>query len=321
VVCIKHFAPQFIITHDSAIRPDGSVLTVRRPLPKLSDDAYPSLFESCPSYLWCEPPRKRRSLDDRRDDVDKRDLARFEDYMMKEKLADFEQLVSTISTHVSGDWKITRYDNCLVLYVLNITDSVLSVTANVTIMTDLSTVVCQSGARIDSCKLVWLLGDGCKLDYWSKLSSLLSHVQAVDTVDRSVDEKIGDVCVVLKDLCSDDDIDQTDDEAKWCRVMNFVIEQLTLLRNGQNRYSAEFLRFSFQIFSLSSTAYNCLRDNFVILPYPSYLRALSKCFGVEPGIESNAHIAYLTQKENLLSEHERYVSLLLDEIYVNPYLL
>jgi len=30
VVCVKHFAPQFVITHDSATRQDGTVLTVRR---------------------------------------------------------------------------------------------------------------------------------------------------------------------------------------------------------------------------------------------------------------------------------------------------
>ena len=39
VVCIKHFAPQFIITNDSATRSDGTVLTVPRRVPKLTKDA------------------------------------------------------------------------------------------------------------------------------------------------------------------------------------------------------------------------------------------------------------------------------------------
>ena len=38
LVCIKHFVPQFIVTHEyySAVRPDGTVLSVRRKTPKLT---------------------------------------------------------------------------------------------------------------------------------------------------------------------------------------------------------------------------------------------------------------------------------------------
>ena len=36
VVCEKHFADQFVVRYDSAVRPDGTVLTVRRGTPKLT---------------------------------------------------------------------------------------------------------------------------------------------------------------------------------------------------------------------------------------------------------------------------------------------
>ena len=48
VICIKHFSPHFIMREDSVKRPDGSILTVQRSRPKLTPDAYPSLFENCP---------------------------------------------------------------------------------------------------------------------------------------------------------------------------------------------------------------------------------------------------------------------------------
>ncbi|GIZ02794.1 THAP-type domain-containing protein [Caerostris extrusa] len=44
VVCIKHFKENFILTEGHAVRDDGSVLTVRRSYPKLTPDAYPSIF-------------------------------------------------------------------------------------------------------------------------------------------------------------------------------------------------------------------------------------------------------------------------------------
>jgi hypothetical protein len=90
------------------------------------------------------------------------------------------------------------------------------------------------------------------------------------------------------------------------------------LLQGQKKYEAEFLRWAFQVFSLSTIAYNCLRESCLILPHPTYLRTLSKCFTIESGTESNAHVAYLTQKAKLLQPHERVVVLLLDEIYVSP---
>lgn len=55
-----------------------------------------------------------------------------------------------------------------------------------------------------------------------------------------------------------------------------------------------------------------------MLPHPTYLRTLSSCFTVESGTECSEHIAYLTEKAKLLPDHERCVSLLLDEIYVTP---
>ncbi|KAF8789420.1 hypothetical protein HNY73_007358 [Argiope bruennichi] len=52
VVCIKHFSSKFIIKEDRVIRDDGSELVVQRQIPKLSHDAYPSIFPNQPSYLF-----------------------------------------------------------------------------------------------------------------------------------------------------------------------------------------------------------------------------------------------------------------------------
>ena len=69
---------------------------------------------------------------------------------------------------------------------------------------------------------------------------------------------------------------------------------------------------------MSPSTYLFLRDSCLALPHPTYLRTLSSCFAVEAGVECSEHIAYLTEKAKLLPEHERYVSLMLNEIYVKP---
>ncbi|GIX73266.1 THAP-type domain-containing protein [Caerostris extrusa] len=72
-VCIKHFNEKFVITEDRAVRDDGSVLTVKRIYPKLTLDAYPSIFPNQPAYLSSDPVSKRKTPSQRRNEMLKRD--------------------------------------------------------------------------------------------------------------------------------------------------------------------------------------------------------------------------------------------------------
>ena len=119
VVCIKHFAPQFIITHDSATRSDGTVLTLPRRVPKLTADSYPSLFENCPQYLSSEPPAKRRHPDDRRSDAEQRDNASFNEWLNNDKIAGYDQLLQDASRHLEVyAWKCASFDSFFLCFTL-----------------------------------------------------------------------------------------------------------------------------------------------------------------------------------------------------------
>ena len=85
VVCINHFAEHFVVTVDSVKRPDGTILTVERAKPMLTDDAYPSIFPNCPSYLSEEPPSKRKNPLDRHVKLNKE-----------------------VSRHFQTGWKLTK---------------------------------------------------------------------------------------------------------------------------------------------------------------------------------------------------------------------
>ena len=112
VVCVEHFCEQFVVRYDSATRPDGSVLTVKRTNPKLTDDAYPSIFPRCPSYLSEEPPTKRRNPEERRTEAERRDESEFEAYMDKDKIKDFEHFNQEFSSHCDPEvWKYKLYEN------------------------------------------------------------------------------------------------------------------------------------------------------------------------------------------------------------------
>ena len=112
-------------------------------------------------------------------------------------------------------------------------------------------------------------------------------------------------------MCDDDvamSFDDNDDEAKFQRNLKFCLQQLRLLLMKQVRYPADFLRWAFQAFSLSPSAYVFLRDSCLLLPHPTYLRTLASCFAVDAGTGCNEHIAYLTEKAKLLPEREWYVA-------------
>ena len=54
------------------------------------------------------------------------------------------------------------------------------------------------------------------------------------------------------------------------------------------------------------------------LPHVSYVKRLSSVFAFSGGLYERDHAAYLKHRALLMEPHERYVILLLDEIYVEP---
>ena len=101
------------------------------------------------------------------------------------------------------------------------------------------------------------------------------------------------------------------------RAFCHLHEQCYLLQQPQPRYSAELLRWSFPLFSLSPTAYAFIRESCLTLPHPVYLRSLTRGLYMEPGVKPSMHSKYLEQECKLLNKHERFIALLLNEIYVN----
>ena len=338
-ICIKHFAEAFVVRIDTATRSDGSVLSVPRKHPKLAKDAYPSIFHNCPSYLSSEPPVKRKKPEDRHFEMQTRDDHALQQWLNLDKITSFQDLCLNFTKHVpeSSLWNFKVTDSCLLCYILDISE-VPCIRVSIRVTDAMSVVICCGGYRVDDRNLEWVIGDNGKLDSYSKLTSLLSHYQGWESGKVDFRGKVEMALVLLRDICEqqsslissrdpeDDGAGDADDEdggnviskVKCIRVVRHVVQQLDLLQQCKTKYCGDYLHWAFQVFSLSPSAYGFLRDSTLMLPHPVYLRKLSSCFTVEPGTECNAHLTYLTKKCQLLEPHERYVTMLLDEIYVQP---
>ena len=110
VVCARHFDEQFIVRIDSVTRPDGSVLTVPRDNVKLRDDAYPTVFPNCPSYLSEEPPKKRRKPEERR--AKQRDECAFSEFMEKDRITDFSVFSREVKNRADNTCRVPARGSC-----------------------------------------------------------------------------------------------------------------------------------------------------------------------------------------------------------------
>lgn len=65
VVCILHFEPRFVVREDVFPVLNGEPIRIARKNPKLTDDAYPTIFPNQPSYLTVKLPKQRKNPEER----------------------------------------------------------------------------------------------------------------------------------------------------------------------------------------------------------------------------------------------------------------
>jgi hypothetical protein len=175
----KHFAPEFIVRVDVVTRPDGSVLREPRKRPKLTEDAYPSVFPHTPSYLTSEPGRKRKAPEDRRLELTVRDDQMFSDWMSDDRIASFDDLCfkahDFVKSSADVEWLVIRRIDYLCISAIEVSD-VPRFTVVIRIRQDMTVDVLKGECRLSSDTLRWVLGNDCKLVCWSQLSSVLSHL-------------------------------------------------------------------------------------------------------------------------------------------------
>jgi hypothetical protein len=123
-------------------------------------------------------------------------------------------------------------------------------------------------------------------------------------------DKIKFACTLLESLLMDLDEDQE-------KKLSFILEQLEMLQKSpkQRRYPS-FLIASAMMWQMTSPAlYNqLLGEGFLTLPSVRHLKRLSSALTVD-GTLSQSTLQYLKQRIASLSERERIVTIIFDEVY------
>lgn len=314
-VCIKHFSESDIIRIDSVKRPDGSILTLPRKYPKLTSNALPTIFPGQPSYLSQPTPAKRKSPEERREEILQKDEMNFRIWCDKDKIVKFEDLVGKLKDINLLQFSSKIENEYVVLYKLE-TEDIPSVMVSLKIFKDLSIQVCLNGCKIPSQKYIWVLGDSLLCTSYSILESLLSHLNAFNNSYTPLDanSKLNNLSSAMDD-CITELLDSNDDTLSLIKL-KFLKEQLELSVCKQPRYSSETFLWASLLFFSFPGAYAYLRNSSVLtLPHPSYLRKLSADMKSEEGLKAS-QIHYLKEKSKCLKPHERIVNVLFDEIHI-----
>lgn len=96
VVCIKHFEPKFLVRED--VFPVEMVFPIRVPrnIPKLTNDAYPTIFPNQPSYHTLAIPKERKNPQERVQKLLQRDEGSFSDWCEHDNIPDFQYFKSEV---------------------------------------------------------------------------------------------------------------------------------------------------------------------------------------------------------------------------------
>ena len=159
-----------------------------------------------------------------------------------------------------------------------------------------------------------LLSSG-RVDSTSGLINVLALCKSMCMEDRSSQNSYYHVELAvlnLKDYVSAENVMQETGVTN-SELIAFIIEQLTLLHTKKlgRRYSTKLIMTAF-LWKLTSTAlYKKLKKMF-FLPSINYLTKLCANLNVEP---KRLDLSYLAERTSTLTQQERIVTLMIDEIY------
>ena len=251
VVCQRHFEKRFVLTEDKVLV-NGVETVITRQRPRLTDDAVPTIFHNIPGYLSTPLPPKRKTPDDRHQELQQRLNDSFTDWLSSDEVKVFSDVTDNLLAKLEQymqQWNYKLMDDCVWFYLLSF-HCVPCVTCCIQLCSNLNVCVFVNGARLHDNQLAWILGAGCVLSRWSQLENLLSHYAGTDgsvyNQDLTFVQSIKMLCDVISKKLDDDDNedefdndDDDDDKSYNVACIKFCVEQLQLAMTSpySRRYS------------------------------------------------------------------------------------
>ncbi|KAH9382580.1 hypothetical protein HPB48_010346 [Haemaphysalis longicornis] len=324
-VCERHFKPDDILREGSHVdEVTGRTVTAPLSQVRLRPDAVPTIFPSCPSYISKQETR-REDPEAKRTRLDAASLqkalaqsvltARNEEEA--DKIHCVQDLIVCVSSMHSKFWHAIETNGNLIL--LHITDDEApSIKYSVVVKQDLTITlhVAKTAVRRLGCDLlVPVVADSKRV-----VLEFLDGVEQYDSgLNGSSEDSDNDARATIISLL--EKLSQQEEKAPG---MKLLIEQVNLhfVKKERRRYSVDFMVFCCLLFTVSAHAYRFLRSHgSLILPHPRTVRSVCSSFGMSPHNEQQdaAFLSYIAKKIGDLSEDQRHVTLMVDEIHIKPF--
>lgn len=337
-VCELHFAKENIKNCSTATdSKTGETITVSLKIPRLKRDAVPTQLPNCPSYL-SKTLKLRPSRDEKLQELENENFAKairnskteFETYQKAFSYTNFKEFLVVFNAFQLPEcwFKISDLQK-VTLFKLKYSPGPV-ITYSVIIHSDLKVETFLYGREIQ------ILQNDIKPDLKTPFTS--NNINEVKdllfNIDKNSEENepekrdenksvLNHISNLLHSLVSNMS-DEGEDSFENNSALAFISEQLKLhtSNKARYRYSNNTMILASILQTISPHAYKYLRHcGVLILPHPDTVKSICSSLLTDPTMEErNMCLNYAKNLFKLLSDREKYVILLVDEIHIKPFL-
>jgi hypothetical protein len=287
----------------------GKTIKVPLNVPRLRPATVPSLLSNCPTYLSSlqsirEGPLEKTSRIEAEalHQVILESTVTATEQNNKFSFSNLNELKLKLNyVTLCNDWYIISKPNCVLLVYLNLNTSphnILYITVN---------NVFLKGVPIKIKSVPNFVGNVVQLDETIALSEKILKVEENNIV-------VAEVICNLLDLLKIEEI-----KFKAIEFLKKKQIHLCIQSKLHHNFDSEIMVISSMILFISPHAYKLLRSfGIIVLTHPNTLKNMCSNVNVDP--KSSHFLSYIKEKRNSLQSHECYVTLMVDESHIKPYM-
>lgn len=323
-VCEQHFKDSDFENEVSAYdQKEGKFISAPLNVRRLKKTAVPSVFPGYPTSSHSTPTISRHSPNKKRQIRENsflnktviKSIHSAETYFSERNISNFQDIFGCIEKFgIPPFWSVARNDDFVCLVFIEI-DPEPFIKYSIKIDKELQAAVFIKNVVLEEIGSKFKFPQ--KITNFTEICEIISQLKNLTPQDPK-DENTQMLLEVVINLLSQLLLNKSDNLKK------FIIEQLQLsiCKKTNVRYSTDLLVFASLLSTISSHAYNFLRQSGnCILPHPNTLKKVCNNAEFNPHSEigGNNFLMYAQHKIHFLKEHEKTVTLMLDEIHLKPY--
>ena len=314
-ICSLHFEQSdfFSDRQDSNVYRKKTELTRRR----LKPNAVPHIFPNCPSYLSKPKPAERPTAAQSETRI-KREIERTEasatEFLAQDKIQSFDELLSDSKTKFPPPWNIISFQNeTKVVFEAMAFDDDLKPNLQYSLtITDTLDFLLVCDDVILPKVLVKHISPANRIERHSDVQNLLAFLKNYSEENQKTSDTITFCVKKLEELAEQENANE-----EIRKKLLFLSEQLKLstIPVFARKYSSWFLCTALTWMKSSPSLYrNLVAEGLLTLPSTSHLKRLGSSFSLETGL-SDSTLAYLRKRIESLSDDEKIISLIIDEVF------